>query len=133
MVPTVHYLAIIDVDKRPHQRSFPISHMIPPGDVERFQVEIGATKSCALNLRFKFMINKENIIESPEFSVKIWNPRGPDGWFTSHLNGANLYEKIAELESQDQIGELDIWQKDRLQALRLRAKIFLLQLRSDDA
>ncbi len=44
--------------------------------------------SCYLQIRFKFFIGKDIVVESEAFDIQVWNPRNP-GW---HL----LYEKNTE-------------------------------------
>ena len=79
LMSTVTYITIIDPSKGPHEQTYPISHKIPPGDVERFHIMIGSPMSCHLTLQFMFSIDKAKIIKSEEFDVEIWNPRN-SGW-----------------------------------------------------
>jgi len=71
----VTYCAIIDPSAGKHERSYAISREIPPGDVERFHIMIGSSKSSHLRMRLKFYVDKNKIIQSEEFELKIWNPR----------------------------------------------------------
>jgi len=82
------YGAIIDPLKGAHEGMYPVSRKIPPGDVDRFHIMVGSPVSCYLQIRFKFFIGLDTVIESEAFDVQIWNPRNA-GW---HL----IYEKNTE-------------------------------------
>jgi hypothetical protein len=71
------YCAILDVASAPAplEQTYSLSRQIPPGDVERFHVLVGATRSCTLRARFRFWVDKETIVASPEFRIEIHNPR----------------------------------------------------------
>ena len=64
MPPGPTFCALIDPDSGPHTRSYPISRRIDPGDVERFQVLIGASKSCFLDVRLAFDVDGRVRVES---------------------------------------------------------------------
>jgi hypothetical protein len=44
--------------------------------VERFHVVVGATRSSTLTVRFKFYVDKEDVIGSRTFDLSIARPRG---------------------------------------------------------
>jgi hypothetical protein len=71
----VTYITIIDPSNGAHERIYPISHKIPPGDVERFHIMIGSSKSCDLRIKFKFSLDAKKIVESEEFNLELWNPK----------------------------------------------------------
>ncbi len=68
------YIAFIDLTKNAHTQRYPISRSIPPGEVERFHIMIGAEKSCRVRVQFKFYIDKTKVINSEEFEIQVWNP-----------------------------------------------------------
>ncbi len=84
------YGAIINPLKGTRERMYPVSRKIPSGDVDRFHIMIGSTMSCYLQIRFKFFIGRDIVVESEAFDIQVWNPRNP-GW---HL----LYEKNTEYD-----------------------------------
>ena len=65
------YCVIIDPDQGPQERVYPISRAIPAAGAERFHIMVGATKSCRLNLKFKFWIDKQRVVESKDFDIEI--------------------------------------------------------------
>jgi hypothetical protein len=69
------FCALIDPDKGAHVRSYAISRRIGAGDVERFQVLVGATKSCSLKIRLAFDVDGENRVQSKVFELNIENRR----------------------------------------------------------
>ena len=83
------YVSIIDPRKGPHERVYPLSRQIPPGDVERFHIMLGSPMSCHFLLRFKFFVDKETVSESEVFDIKIWNPRNSN-WHKHYKDGAEL-------------------------------------------
>lgn len=85
----VTYIAIIDPSKKSHEREYPISRKIPPGDVERFHIMVGSPASCHLRIKFKFFVDKHGVVESEEFDIHVWNPKN-SGWHKDYADGAEL-------------------------------------------
>jgi hypothetical protein len=70
------YVTCIRLD--PDQQSvfdYPISRKIAPGDIDRFHVMVGATKSCILRVRFAIVVDKDTVIRSDAFDFHLWNPK----------------------------------------------------------
>jgi hypothetical protein len=92
----ITYTTIVDPKAGAHERKYPISRKIPPGDVERFHIMIGASMSCSLRTNFKFFVDKEKVIESEIFSIDIWNPRG-SRWHEEYKDGAEVERVIRKI------------------------------------
>jgi hypothetical protein len=101
----VTYITIIEPEQHAGERLYPMARHVPPGDVERFHIMIGATMSCRLTLRFKFYVDRDVQIVSDEFDVHIWNPRG-SGWHADYQDGAELDRRLHELQCRRQRGEI---------------------------
>ena len=56
--------AIMDVDQHKTRKEYPISRVIEAGGWERFQILIGATKSCRAIVRVGFYSDKEELVHS---------------------------------------------------------------------
>jgi hypothetical protein len=80
---------MIDPTRGVQELCYPCSRKIAPGDVERFHILIGAKMSCTLLLKFRFFIDQGTIIESEDFEIEIWNPRG-SGWDRRYVDGAEV-------------------------------------------
>ena len=76
MPSDITYIVVLDADAGAQERVYEMSRKIPPGDVERFHIMIGANKTCTLELRFGFFIDNDKIIKSDPFHIHIWNPAG---------------------------------------------------------
>jgi hypothetical protein len=114
MPSDVTYCTIIDPSLGPHERIYPISRMIPPGDVERFHILIGASKSCNLRLRFKFSSDRAKVSMSDEFAVQIWNPRG-SRLKDDYKDGEQLKRREAELKSKTALDQDERWELRNLE------------------
>jgi hypothetical protein len=90
------YITIIDLNKGPHQRGYPISREILPGGIDRFHIVIGSRASCTMRIRFEFLIGRASI-ESKEFEVRIWNPRDLD-WEFFYKDGDDLFHHLEQLK-----------------------------------
>jgi hypothetical protein len=90
------FVAMIDPDRGPHERVYPMARQIPPGDVERFHIMVAAGKSCTLTMRFTFFVDKHSIVRSERFVVKVWNPRGTY-WGHEYRDGAELEHDAAKM------------------------------------
>lgn len=71
------FISIIDLTpaKTPYEKTYAISRQIAPGDVERFHVVLGATKSCKLAVRFKFYIDTKQVVVSNPIEISVYRPR----------------------------------------------------------
>lgn len=87
-----NYCSLIDVDKPLDSKSYRISRKIPPNDLDRFHITIGATKSCQLNIRFQFTIDSKKKVSSEEFIIKIWNPNN-SGFLRDYKDGEVIMEE----------------------------------------
>jgi hypothetical protein len=87
--------------------------MIPAGGVERFHILVGASKSCNLRLRFKFSIDKNQVVASDEFTIRIWNPRN-SGLENMYMDGQELSRRETERKGKKELTEPESWQLDDL-------------------
>ena len=90
------YVVIIDPDNGIHEKKYPISRKIFPGNIERFHIMIGSSKSAYLKINFKFYIDKSKTIKSKEFEIDIWNPRNYQ-LHRKYKDGDKLNRKMKEL------------------------------------
>jgi len=102
------YSTIINPLEGSHEQSYRMSRQIPPGDIERFHIMIGAAKSCHLLIQFKVYVNKSTIIESEVFDLNIWNPRN-SGWHYGYKDGEELKR---DLEKQQNLINSDRMSND---------------------
>ncbi|MDL2277210.1 hypothetical protein LJC57_01330 [Parabacteroides sp. OttesenSCG-928-G07] len=77
--PREIYCALID--DLPYLRlntpkTYKFAREIKPGDTDYFHIAIGCTKSAIMKVRFRFYIDKDQIVDSPVFEIKMWNPKG---------------------------------------------------------
>jgi hypothetical protein len=93
-MPSSQYFVSIDPEVKTTTKVYSVSHSVVSGQVERFQIALGAPKSCHIRLKFTFQIDGENLLESDEFDVHIWAPRD-----SSSHRGYYLYEDGDELLS----------------------------------
>jgi len=100
----VTYSAIIDPTKGIHDQVYPISRKIPPGNIERFHILIGSPASCHLLIKFKFLVDMNQVIESGPFDIKIWNPRN-SAWYYVYKDGEELRRDIEKGEYQTRYGK----------------------------
>jgi len=91
------YISIMDPSIGPHEKIYPISRKIPPGDVERFHVMIGSPMSCRFLIRFKFHIDQSKVIESEMFFINIWNPIGSH-WDNKYKDGEELHRELEMMQ-----------------------------------
>lgn len=108
------FVALLDPLRGLHQRSYPISRKIPPGDVERFHILVGAAMSCRLRLRFQFSVDKFGTVASDLFEVHICNSRGHQRE-QRYLDGDELSRATQELERKVQNGQADYWDRWQLE------------------
>jgi hypothetical protein len=95
----VTFISLIDPNRGPHERVYRMSRKIPPGDIERFHIMVGASKSCHLRIKFKFLIDKDSIIESEEFDIHVWMPRN-QRWQSYYRDGTEVQRHPGELENR---------------------------------
>jgi len=96
----IKYCVILDPEKGPQERVYPISRTIPASEAERFHIIVGATKSCRLNLKFKFWMDKQHVVESKNFDIEIWRP----------LNAHVPYEDGEEITEKTLAGDVKSFQ-----------------------
>ncbi len=94
----VTYTAIVDPTKGSNDQTYPISHKIAPGDVERFHILIGSPISCRLLLKFKFLVDKTQSVESEIFDLHIWNPRN-SAWHYVYKDGTALRRDLEKQQN----------------------------------
>ena len=70
-VSDTNYCSLINLDNIPDKKSYKISRIIPPNEIDKFHISIGATKSCQLDIKFKFIVDSKKIVESKDFILKI--------------------------------------------------------------
>lgn len=116
----VTYVSLIDPRKGAHERTYSISRKIPPGDIERFHIMIGSLLSCNLHLKFKFTIDKSKVIESEEFNLNIWNPRGQQ-IHPKYEDGSELQRKLQELQRKAKDNLINSWEKRELEDIERKA------------
>ena len=101
------YSVILNPVEGSHEQSYAISRQIPPGDIERFHIMIGAAKSCHLLIQFKIFVNETKIIESGVFDVDIWNPRN-SGWHYGYKDGEELKRDIENQQNLVNSGQVTL-------------------------
>lgn len=69
------YAAIIEPSLGRHVREYAISRSVAPGEVDRFHVMLGATKSAFLKARVDFYVDDAVVTAENTFELRIWNPR----------------------------------------------------------
>jgi hypothetical protein len=100
------YISLIDPQAGSHERIYPMSRKVPPGDIERFHIMVGASKSCRLQLQFKFFVDKESVVESNRFDIHIVLPRNNEWMLHEYKDGSELPRDIDELKRRYQGGGL---------------------------
>jgi len=76
IVPAIKFVVMLDATKGPMERRYPMSLKLSAGDAGRFQIAIGANRSCHLKARFVFYFDSNNTIKSEVFDVSVWRPHG---------------------------------------------------------
>lgn len=95
----VTYSAIINPLNGTHEYRYKVRRKIQSGDTERFHIMIGALMSCRLRVKFKFFIDKAQVIESEEFDLEIWNPRNSQ-WHYPYRDGEELRRNIEQYREE---------------------------------
>jgi hypothetical protein len=94
----VTYITMIDPALAINEKSYPISRKIPPGDVERFHIMIGAPISCYLRIKFIFSIDENKTVGSDEFVIRIWNPPNSN-WSFNYQDGDELQRNLKDVQN----------------------------------
>ncbi|ETR65361.1 MAG: hypothetical protein OMM_14368, partial [Candidatus Magnetoglobus multicellularis str. Araruama] len=109
----VTYCSIIDPSLGAHERVYKMSRKIPPGDVERFHIMVGALRSSRFVLQFRFFIDDEKIVESKKFNVDIWNPRN-SGLLDRYKDGDEMERRLDKLNAERVSSEdFELWRLTR--------------------
>jgi hypothetical protein len=94
------YCTIVDL-LAGYRREYNISRKIPPGDVERFQIMVGAKKSASIKAKFIFYLERGMAVQSDPFEFKVWHPIGstigdryPDGMLLAQDGGDESLRRI---------------------------------------
>ncbi len=116
----VTYSTIIDPTKGPYEQAYPISRKIAARDIERFHILIGSPISCHLLVKFKFLVDKTQVVESEVFDVKVWNPRG-SAWHYVYKDGLELHRDIEKQQTQASNRSLGTWEIEQLKRLEQKA------------
>jgi len=73
--PDSRYGALIDVDRGPHTRTYKVARSIEPGGIDYFEVEVASEKSCAMEVRLRLSVDKDQVIQTERASLRIANSR----------------------------------------------------------
>lgn len=122
LLPSAVYYVSLNPEMQVSQHSYSISHKIPSGDVERFHIMIGSSKSCKAALRFEFSVDSESAIISDEFHVKISNPMNSnfDNKYNKYRDGDELLTLNERLKSKlKTVAEKDLDPLEDLHSLSL--------------
>jgi hypothetical protein len=63
------FVAVLDPASVPSEKAYSISRKIPPGDMERFSITVGALKSSKVRLRFKFFVDASIVLTTNSFTL----------------------------------------------------------------
>lgn len=125
------YISLIDPHEGPHERTYAMSRKVPPGDIERFHIMVGASKSCRLKLRFKFFVDKDTVVESDQFDIHIFLPRSQTWTLREYRDGSELAREVdilkrqmAGLASHGQADYMADWRREKIQKLESQASTF---------
>lgn len=73
--PTYAYEAMLDIERSHYEVAVPISHIIKPGDADRFTITVGAPKSSRHRFDLQLKFNESGEILSPPIVLDICLPR----------------------------------------------------------
>ncbi len=110
----VTYSTIIDPLKGSHEQIYSMARQIPPGDIERFHIMVGAPMSCHLLIQFQIFVDKTVVLKSEIFNIDIWNPRN-SRWHFAYKDGEELKRDIDEKQKLLNTGHLSEQYKDEQQ------------------
>lgn len=125
----VTYSSIIDPTRGPYEKAYPISRKIPAGEVERFHILIGSPTSCHLHLKFKFLVDKTQVVESEAFDIKIWNPRN-SAWHNVYKDGSELRRDFDKQKNRVNGDDLNLSEQEQIK--RLEQKVLDYPFISDN-
>jgi len=98
-MPSAIYYVSVKRDQIGTSRHYPISHRIPPGDIEHFSVMLGSDKSCTAEVQFQFLIDADTAIASEPFTVNLRNPMN-ERHHTRYINGDELITRQKLLQDE---------------------------------
>lgn len=120
---TTTYATLLNPFEEKKEYKYKISRKIPPGDVERFHIMIGATASCNYDVNFIFYVDQDKVLQSDKFNITIWNPHY--SWLSRRYeDGAAIDRQINELKRKAISGELDRWDEQKLEKLIKLADLY---------
>ncbi len=119
----VTFSSIIDPTSGAYEQSYPISRKIPPGDIERFHILIGSPISCHLFVKFKFLVDETQVIESGVFDIEIWNPRNSE-WHYVYKDGKELRRDLEKQQNQASASDLNTSEMEGFKRLEQKALVY---------
>jgi hypothetical protein len=73
--PTYQYGTRFDVEPDPYERHVPVSHVLKPGEADRFAIKIGMEQSGRYRFRMRALFNDGQSVDSPEIEMTTFIPR----------------------------------------------------------
>lgn len=73
--PTFEYATKFEVESESYQRRVPISHLLKPGEGDRFTIRIGMDKSSLHSFKARVVYNDGHESVSPQFDLLAFVPR----------------------------------------------------------
>jgi hypothetical protein len=73
--PTYQYATKFDVDRANYLRSVEISHVLKPGEADRFTIKIGTNKSSIHSFTVSLLHNAGQVLESQKIELTTFVPR----------------------------------------------------------
>lgn len=102
-LPTdVTFCTIIEPISGKQVKEYPVSRSIAPGEVDRFQMMVAATKSCALSVRFTFHFD-DDVLESKLYKMAIGNRRDQK-FHLQYTDGGEVRSRADFTEGRGQEG-----------------------------
>ncbi len=98
------FCTIIDVDRGPHRREFPIDRLLINGHRQTLSFVVGATESAAIRMKLAFETDDGRTIGSKPFDVKLWTPSNVRRLDT-YVDGVRHLKQVRGLERQQAAGE----------------------------
>lgn len=93
--PGPTFCAILDADQPDTQKEYSLSRVIEAGGWERFQILIGATKSCRTRVRVGFYANNKELVNSDPIDIRITNNRRSQHHLR-YFDGQEIFAKSTE-------------------------------------
>jgi hypothetical protein len=100
----VTFCTVIEPELGKQAREYTVSRSIAPGEVDRLQMMIAATKSCKLRLHFKCYFD-DNVLDSEPYEVAITNRR--DQKFHLQYQDGGEVKSRADFEHEEIRGSTD--------------------------